>query len=312
MNEAAGAAGQQEARPERDRGRGIGRGRSRDSAGGQERGREGEREPDRGCGRADGRDRDGAGGRARGQGWRGRRLPRWGVVPLGVAVGLACGLGYGLAATPQYAATAYVMVVPQHAGGDSASATGFAQAYGRIVTGSAVLAGAQAATGTAAADLRAHVQAATSPDAPMISVTGTADRAGTAAGIADAVAASLARTGNRTAADTGVRLLVFSRATAPDSPASPSLPLSGAVGASAGGLLAALTLLVRRREPGEAHGGAYGDAYDPADGGLPADAYDAAPRADAPATLPSPAAPAPAPAPTSASTSASAPSRTPA
>jgi capsular polysaccharide biosynthesis protein len=240
------------------------------------------------------------------------------VVPLGVAVGLGCGLGYGLAATPQYAATAYVMVVPQRAGDDSASATGFAQAYGRIVTSSAVLAGAQAATGTAAADLRAHVQAATSPDAPMISVTGTADRAGTAAGIADAVAASLARTGNRTAADTGVRLLVFSRATAPDSPASPSLPLSGAVGASTGGLLAALTLLVRRREPGEAYGEAYdaaydpadGDAYDPADGGLPADAYDAAPRADAPATLPSPAAPAPAP--TSASTSTSAPSRTPA
>jgi capsular polysaccharide biosynthesis protein len=267
MNDAAGAAGQQGTRPERGR----------------------EREPDggRGAGRERGRRAVGA--------WV-RRLPRWGVVPLGAAVGLGCGLGYGLTATPQYAATAYVMVVPQHAGGDSASATGFAQAYGRIVTGSAVLAGAQAATGAAAADLRAHVQAATSPDAPMISVTGTADRAGAAAQIADAVAASLARTGYRTAADTGVRLLVFSRATAPDSPASPSVPLSGAVGASTGGLLAALTLLVRRREPGDAYGayGAYGDTDGGHGGygdghGLPGDGHDA----DASATLPSPAAPAP-------------------
>ncbi|MEE4541243.1 lipopolysaccharide biosynthesis protein [Streptomyces sp. V4-01] len=174
-----------------------------------------------------------------------RALPRWAPLPLGVGLGLACGLGYGLAATPQYSATAYVMVVPAR-GGDPAATAGFAQAYGRIVTGSSVLAGAESATGTPAADLRTHVQAATSPDAPMISVTGTAARGRAAAGIADAVARSLAATGNRTAADTGVRLLLFSRATAPTAPSSPSAPLSGAVGASAGGLLAALALLVRR------------------------------------------------------------------
>lgn len=179
---------------------------------------------------------------------RGRRpLPRWVPLPLCLGLGLAAGLGYGLTATPQYAATSYVIVVPSH--GDSATATGFAQAYGRVVTGSAVLAGAQAATGLAVADLQPHVQAATSPDAPMISITGTGTRGATAADIANAVATSLTATGNRNAASTGVRLLVFSPASAPTSPASPSTPLSAAVGASAGALLGALFLLIRPRDP---------------------------------------------------------------
>ncbi|WP_329133834.1 lipopolysaccharide biosynthesis protein [Streptomyces sp. NBC_01476] len=182
---------------------------------------------------------------------RWRALPRWVPLPLGLGIGLAGGLGYGLAATPQYAATSYVMVVPQHTG-DSPTALGFAQAYGRIVTGSAVLAGASAAARTPVAGLGDHVQAQTSPDAPMISVTGTADGGQDAARIANAVAASLAETGNRDSAATGVRLLVFSPAVAPTSPASPSVPLSAAVGASAGALLGALALLVRPREQPEA------------------------------------------------------------
>jgi capsular polysaccharide biosynthesis protein len=192
-----------------------------------------------------------------------RPLPRWLPLPLGIGIGLLGGVGYGLAATPQYAATSYVMVVPRQ-GTDSPTALGFAQAYGRIVTGSAVLAGAQAATHTAAADLKSHVQAATSPDAPMISVTGSSSRAGTAASIANGVARSLAATGNRDATSTGVRLLVFSPAAAPASPSSPSTALSGAVGASAGGLLGALALLVRpKRED---------DAAQPARTALPAPA----------------------------------------
>lgn len=184
--------------------------------------------------------KDGLAGRA----WW-RRVPRWAAVPIGVVAGLAGGLGYGLTAAPQYAATSYVIVVPQH--GDSATALGFAQAYGRVVTGSAVLAGAQSATGMAVSDLQSHVQAATSPDAPMISVTGTGAGGAEAADIANAVAASLTATGNRNAASTGVHLLVFSPAAAPSAPASPSAALSAAVGASAGGLLGALVLLVRPR-----------------------------------------------------------------
>ncbi|WP_329367262.1 lipopolysaccharide biosynthesis protein [Streptomyces sp. NBC_00669] len=182
-----------------------------------------------------------------------RAVPRWLPLPLGIGIGLLGGIGYGLVATPQYAATSYVMVVPRQ-GTDSPTALGFAQAYGRIVTGSAVLAGAQAATHTAAGDLKSHVQAATSPDAPMISVTGSSSKAGTAASIANGVARSLAATGNRDSDSTGVRLLLFSPAAAPAAPSSPSAALSGAVGASAGGLLGALVLLVRpRREEDAAH-----------------------------------------------------------
>jgi capsular polysaccharide biosynthesis protein len=181
-----------------------------------------------------------------------RRVPRWAPLPLGIGLGLAAGLGYGLTATPQYTASGYVVVVPA-SGTDAATALGFAQAYGRIATGSAVLAGAQAATHTAASDLRAHVRAATSPDAPMIEVTGTSPRAATAAGSANAVARSLASVANRDSKATGVRLLVFSPAAAPAAPSSPSAPLAGAVGACAGGLLGALALLVRPRRD-ERHG----------------------------------------------------------
>ena len=201
--------------------------------------------------------------RTRGTSWW-RALPRWIPLPVGAGLGLLCGLGYGLAATPQYTATAYVLVVPQH-GADPQTALGFAQAYGRIAAGPEVLAGAQTAAGAPAASLRGHVAAATSPDAPMISVTGTSDAGGQAARIADAVANSLTASGNRTSEATGVRLLLFSPAAAPAGPSSPSATLSAAVGASAGGLLGGLALLARRPEDGyDGH-----DPYDPRNAAVP-------------------------------------------
>lgn len=195
-----------------------------------------------------------------------RRLPRWWPLPLCVGLGLAGGLGYGLVTPPQYSATSYVIVVPQHS--DPATALGFAQAYGRVITGSAVLADAQDEAGVPLADLRKNVQAATSPDAPMISITGTGSRARNASDIANAVANSLTATGNRNAASTGVRLLLFSPAAVPTAPASPSTALSGAVGASAGGLLGALVLLVRPGSRGRRAAG-HAAVPAPAQGGHP-------------------------------------------
>lgn len=179
-------------------------------------------------------------------------LPSWGPPALGVLLGLAGGAAYGLFAAPQYTATGYVAVVPG-AGTDSATALGFAQAYGRIATDTAVLVEARGATGATVDDLRDDVRAATSPDAPMVEVTGTASSPGKAADVANAVADALVRVGNRTVTSTGVQLSLFSPALAPTEPTSPSLPLAAAVGACAGGLTGGLVLLAsprgRREDP---------------------------------------------------------------
>ncbi|WEV24610.1 hypothetical protein OYE22_04885 [Streptomyces sp. 71268] len=184
------------------------------------------------------------------------RLPGWWPVALGAALGLAGGGAYGALATPEYTATSYVVAVAKD-GTDPATALGFAQAYGRITTGGAVLGAAQRTTGMPVDDLRASVRTATSPDAPMIEVTGADARAGRAATTANAVAHALAEHANRSARSTGVRLTVFARAVPPTAPTSPSLPISLAVGGCAGGLVGALALLVRPRptpEPRQAGG----------------------------------------------------------
>lgn len=182
-----------------------------------------------------------------------RRLPRRWPLPLCALLGAAGGASYGLLAPPQYAATSYVVVMPGK-GADPAGALGFAQAYGRVATSGAVLAEAHRASGLPLGALRGGVRATTSPDAPMIEITGTARAPRTSAELADAVAGSLARTGNATAPRTGARLLVFARATAPVAPVSPSVPLALAVGGCAGGLLGGLLLLVRRDRWAAGHG----------------------------------------------------------
>ncbi|MFE6777642.1 lipopolysaccharide biosynthesis protein [Streptomyces sp. NPDC057702] len=180
--------------------------------------------------------------------WRGARsrLPGWWPVALGAALGLAGGAAYGVFTAPEYTATSYVVAVARD-GTDPATALGFAQAYGRITTGGAVLSAAQRATGTPVDALRASVRTATSPDAPMIEVTGADARAGRAATTANAVARALTEHANRSTPSTGVRLTVFAQAVPPTAPTSPSLPISLAVGGCAGGLLGSLALLVRPR-----------------------------------------------------------------
>ena len=174
-----------------------------------------------------------------------RSLRRWWPMLAAVPLGALCGGVYALAATPAYVANAYVMAVPR-GGADSAAAVNFAQAYGRIISQPEILLGPAAKTGVPLAELTGQVEAVTSPDAPMIQITGTAGRARLAAKEANAVADSLVAFGNATTAETGVRLLPFATAAAPAAPSSPARSIDLAVGAAAGVLLGGLVLMARQ------------------------------------------------------------------
>ncbi|UGY90536.1 lipopolysaccharide biosynthesis protein [Streptomyces gobiensis] len=171
-------------------------------------------------------------------------LPSWWPAALCLLLGVVCGGAYGMLRTPQYTATGYVVVVPG-ARADSATALGFTQAYGRVATSGAVLRDARVAAGVPAAALRKSVRSATSPDAPVIEITGTDTRAERAADFANAVARALTRNGNESAKSTRVRLVLFAEALTPTAPSSPSAALSAAVGGCAGGLVGGLFQLVR-------------------------------------------------------------------
>lgn len=174
-----------------------------------------------------------------------RSLRRWWPMLAAVPLGALCGGVYALAASPAYVANAYVMAVPR-GGADSATAVNFAQAYGRIISQPEILLGPAAKTGLPLAELSGRVEAVTSPDAPMIQISGTADRARLAAKEANAVADSLVAFGNATTAQTGVRLLPFATAAAPAAPSSPSRAIDLAVGTAAGVLLGGLVLMTRQ------------------------------------------------------------------
>ena len=176
-------------------------------------------------------------------------LPAWWPLPACVLLGAAGGLAYGLLTPPQYAATGYVMVAAEK-GTDPSAAIGYAQSYGRLATSDSTLSYARGAAGESVRELRTHVRSETSPDSPMIAVTGTSADPGRAADIANAVTEALAVSGGHVAADTHVKLLEFTHAVSPVVPESPSVPVGAAVGASAGGLLGGLVLLVRPRAGG--------------------------------------------------------------
>ncbi|MFI5620782.1 lipopolysaccharide biosynthesis protein [Streptomyces sp. NPDC051567] len=189
--------------------------------------------------------------------------PVWWPLPACALLGLAAGGAYGLLKAPEYTATSYVVAVPDDTT-EPATALGFAQAYGRIATGGSVLAYAQPRAGVPAARLRNQVRAETSPESPMIAVTGTGRSPAEAADVANAVADALSLSGNQAAKNTGVRLLLFSQAVAPSGPSSASAPLSGAVGLCAGGLLGGLWLLAgpgRGRRPRPAGDGPAVEEY---------------------------------------------------
>lgn len=170
--------------------------------------------------------------------------PAWWPLPACALLGLAAGGAYGVLKAPEYAATSYVVAVPDDTT-EPATALGFAQAYARIATSSSTLAYAQPRAGITVQRLRTQVRAETSPESPMIAITGTSKSPAEAADIANAVADALSLSSNQAAKNTGVQLLLFNQAVAPADPASPSAPISGAVGMCAGGLLGGLWLLAR-------------------------------------------------------------------
>ncbi|MFD5582785.1 lipopolysaccharide biosynthesis protein [Streptomyces sp. NPDC127063] len=188
-----------------------------------------------------------------------RALPPWALLAAGAVTGGLLGGAYGVLTPAQYTATAYVVAVPTGQA-DPASALGFAQAYGRVATQLAVLGDAQGAAGVPVRELQRSVQTATSPDAPMVAVTATSSRPALAAGMANAVAAALTRHANGAKATTHVELQQFARALKPADPSSASPALTTLVGASAGGLLGGLALLVRPRREGDGEDDGRGDA----------------------------------------------------
>ncbi|MBV7242636.1 lipopolysaccharide biosynthesis protein [Streptomyces sp. MW-W600-10] len=177
------------------------------------------------------------------------RLPHWWPLPVCVLIGTASGLSYGAFAAPQYEATSYAMAVAEGET-DPSAALGYAQSYGRLTTSDATLSYAQGAAGEPVRELRSHVTSETSPDSPMIAVTGTSEDRHKAADIANAVIEAVIVSSGHVSKDTGVKLIKFTHAMTPDRPVSPSMPLGAAVGAAAGGLLGGLVLLVRPRRAG--------------------------------------------------------------
>ncbi|MEU6662513.1 lipopolysaccharide biosynthesis protein [Streptomyces sp. NPDC046821] len=175
-----------------------------------------------------------------------KRLPLWSLIVAGVLLGGLTGGLYGVLKTPTYSATSYVIAVPDEKS-DPQAALGFAQAYGRVATQIAVLGDAQVSAGVPVKTLQDSVTAQTSPDAPMVAVSATSARPGQAAAMANAVARALTVAADHTQDSTKVKLLQFSRALEPTSPSSLSPLVTALVGASAGGLLGGLVMLVRPR-----------------------------------------------------------------
>ncbi|NGO07261.1 lipopolysaccharide biosynthesis protein [Streptomyces sp. HC44] len=179
-----------------------------------------------------------------------RTLPSWSVLAAGTLLGGLLGGAYGMVTPPTYTATSYVIAVPT-AQSAPESALGFAQAYGRVAKQLAVLGDAQVWAGVPVRTLQHSVRTATSPDAPMVAVSATSAHPDLAVDMANGVSRALTRHADDTKDSTQVRLVRFSRAVKPTEPTSASPKVTTLVGASAGGLLCGLALLVRPRRTGQ-------------------------------------------------------------
>ncbi|MBE1531766.1 Wzz/FepE/Etk N-terminal domain-containing protein [Actinomadura algeriensis] len=171
-------------------------------------------------------------------------LRRYAVPIVFGLVGLIGGGAYALFAPPSYTATAFVLVVDDKQR-DGSDAVGYAQAYGRLAPLPETLAWSRRPLPDAPpGELREYVQASTSPDTPLIKLTGRAPTARDAAAFANAAADALVRYGGSHSRDTGVRVALMGVAQPPDVPTSPNPPLNLAVGTASGMLLAGLSAAV--------------------------------------------------------------------
>ena len=173
---------------------------------------------------------------------------RWWPAAAVALLGACGGAVYAAVQAPSYTAQAYVAVVSEQIG-DGTTAADFAKAYGRILNQPGILRNASVAAGVPADRLRAQVRGTTSPDAPVIEITGTAGDGDQAAATANAVAAALVRYGNADSSQTRVKLVTFGSAVAPDEPSSPAPAVDIAVGGAVGVLVGALGLLARGERP---------------------------------------------------------------
>ncbi|HEX2316744.1 MAG TPA: hypothetical protein VHJ17_23565 [Thermomonospora sp.] len=165
---------------------------------------------------------------------------RCGTPALLVVLGTSGGLTYGLLEQPEFTSDAHVMVVADP-GAEPSRAMHHAQAYARLVRQPGPLTWAQVnRSGDWAEDIRRHVRVTLAPDAPVIALTGSGPTPDSAAAYANAVAGALIEYADAHHRDTGVRVTSMSPAAPPTRPTSPNLPLSVAVGASSGLLLAGL------------------------------------------------------------------------
>ena len=194
---------------------------------------------------------------------------RWWLTGLLAVLGGLAGLVYALVTPPVYTARAHVIVIAQN-DGDGLAAVNYAQAYARVATeGQTVDAAARRSNGTATKeDLQGNVRVASSPNGPVVEITGTASSPSRAAELANLVANGLIDSANRQATQTRMSLSVFSEATPPAVATSPRPGLAVAVGAASGLLLGGLAVLLgagqgpitRRQgsaEPGEPAGRHY-------------------------------------------------------
>jgi hypothetical protein len=164
---------------------------------------------------------------------------RFGLALTIVVLGLLGGLAYGLFKPPTYSATAFVLVVGEPSAGPTT--VNYAQAYARLAPMAETLAWARNGMPAEMRErARASIQASSSPDTPLVRLTGSAGSPVRAAEFANTAANALVRYGAAHQGDTGVRVALMTKADAPVVPSSPNLPLNVAVGTATGILLGGL------------------------------------------------------------------------